>query len=147
MVALSEVTASNQRVAASFPDGLVAVFVGATSGVGEYTVKAFAKYVPSPRVYIVGRSRDAADQIINECLESNPRGAFEFIQADVSLLKNVDDVCQKIKSKETAINLLFESQGSMAFTKGRSSTNSIWPDHSIDDLHKSSHVRGSAAGF
>lgn len=127
MVALSEVVASNQRIAAAFPDGLVAVFVGATSGVGAYTVKAFAKYVRSPRVYIVGRSQDAGSRIVNECQEISPHGTFEFIRADVSLIKNVDDVCRIIKNKEETINLLFESQGSMAFSKSKASTTSIWP--------------------
>jgi len=118
MVSLSEVIASNGRVAKSLPSGLVAVFVGGTSGVGEYTVKAFARYATKPRVYIIGRSQDAATRIIRECQKANPDGTFEFIKADVSLIKTVDDVCGQIKSKETAINILFESQGSMAFSKG-----------------------------
>ncbi|XXH02618.1 hypothetical protein Hte_008997 [Hypoxylon texense] len=118
MVALSEVTASNERVATTFPTGLVAVFVGGTSGVGEYTVKTLAKYASKPRVYIVGRSREAADRIIGECKQlSGGGGTFEFIQADVSLLKSVDDVCRQIRSKETEINILFESQGSMGFAQ------------------------------
>ncbi|KAI2622708.1 putative short-chain dehydrogenases/reductase [Hypomontagnella submonticulosa] len=117
MVSLSQVIASNQRIASTFPPGLVAVFVGGTSGVGEYTVKAFAKYVSKPKVYIVGRSQEAADRIVGECKKLNPGGTFEFIKADVSLLKGVDDVCRQLKSKETAINLLFESQGGMGFAK------------------------------
>ncbi|EXJ81055.1 hypothetical protein A1O3_07343 [Capronia epimyces CBS 606.96] len=116
-VALSDVVASNQRIDSTFPHGLVAVFVGATSGIGEYTLKALAKYATKPRAYIVGRSQDAADRIIRECKQSNPSGTFEFIKADVSVLKTVDDVCRQIKSKETAINILFESQGTMAFDK------------------------------
>ncbi|KAK9388462.1 hypothetical protein V1515DRAFT_596924 [Lipomyces mesembrius] len=44
MVALNEVIASNERVASTFPPGLVALFVGGTSGVSEYTVKAFSRY-------------------------------------------------------------------------------------------------------
>lgn len=120
MVALSTVTASNERIASTFPPGLVAVFVGGTSGVGEYTVKTFAKYTVKPKVYIIGRSQEAADRIVNECKELNPGGAFEFIKADISLLKNVDDVCRQISSKETKINILFESQGSMGFAKSMS---------------------------
>ena len=117
MVALSEIIASNERLSSTFPDGLVAVFVGGTNGVGEYTLKAFAKYATKPRVYIVGRSQEAADRIIEECKQLNPSGKFEFMKSDISLLKNVDDVCRQIKSKETAINILFESQGTMAFDK------------------------------
>lgn len=115
MVSLPEVIASNERIASTLPEGLVAVFVGGTSGVGEYTLKAFAKYAVKPRVYTVGRSQEAADRIFEECKQLNPGGKFEFIKADVSILKNIDLVCREIKSKETKINILFESQGSMAF--------------------------------
>jgi short-subunit dehydrogenase len=122
MVALLEVIKSNERIAKTFPDGLVAVFIGATNGVGEYTVKAFARYTASPRVYIVGRAQEAADRIIAECQQLNSGGKFEFIQADISLLKNIDAVCRKIKNKETAINILFQSQGNMAFNKSKSTS-------------------------
>jgi short-subunit dehydrogenase len=120
MVVLTKVIESNKRIASTFPDGLVAVFVGGTSGVGEYTLLKFAKYVPKPRIYIVGRSQEAPDRIIKECKRLNPDGKFEFIKSDISLLVNVDDVCRQIKSKETAINILFESQGTMSFKSSTS---------------------------
>ncbi|KAI0536702.1 putative short-chain dehydrogenases/reductase [Xylaria digitata] len=115
MVTLSDVIASNERIPSALPPGLVAVFVGGTSGVGEYTLKTFARYARAPTVIIVGRSQEAADRILNECRQLRPDGHFEFIRADVSLLRNVDDVCRQIKEKVSAINILFESQGSMAF--------------------------------
>jgi NADP-dependent 3-hydroxy acid dehydrogenase YdfG len=118
MVALSDVITSNELIASTFPDGLVAVFVGGTSGVGEYTIKSLAKYAAKPRVYIVGRSQEAADRIIQECSQLNSKGTFQFIQSDISVMKNVDEVCRQLKRKETVINILFESQGSMADTKG-----------------------------
>ncbi|PVH94465.1 putative short-chain dehydrogenases/reductase [Periconia macrospinosa] len=117
MVALAEVIASNKRVATELPAGLVAVFVGGTSGVGEYTLKSFARYTIKPRVYIVGRSQEAANRILSECQQLNKDGSYEFIPADVSLLKNIDPVCRHIKRKESVINVLFQSQGNMAFTK------------------------------
>ncbi|OJJ42452.1 hypothetical protein ASPZODRAFT_170125 [Penicilliopsis zonata CBS 506.65] len=116
MVSLSQVIASNQRIA-TLPPGLVAVFVGGTSGVGEYTVKAFARYAVSPRVYIVGRSQEAADRIIAECQQTNPAGCFTFLPGDVSLLATVDEVCREIREKESAINLLVETQGTMAYSR------------------------------
>ncbi|KAI0418463.1 putative short-chain dehydrogenases/reductase [Xylaria grammica] len=115
MVALSDIIASNERIASTLPAGLVAVFVGGTSGIGEYTLKTFARYARGPEVIVVGRSQEAADRILGECRQLNPEGHFEFIRADVSLLKNVDDVCRQIKEKVSAVNLLFQSQGSMAF--------------------------------
>ncbi|KAK6380099.1 hypothetical protein LTS17_005287 [Exophiala oligosperma] len=116
MVDLNEVIESNKHIAASFPTGLVAVFVGGTSGVGEYTVKKFASRVTNSRVYIVGRSQEAAERILDECGKLGPSSKYEFIKADVSLMKVVDQVCTQIKSKESAVNILFQTQGSMAFT-------------------------------
>ncbi|KAI1132834.1 putative short-chain dehydrogenases/reductase [Nemania abortiva] len=115
MVSLSDVIASNERIPSTLPPGLVAVFIGGTSGVGEYTLKAFTRYARAPKVIIVGRSQEAADRILAECRQLSPDGHFEFIRADVSLLKNVDDVCRQIYEKVSVINVLFESQGSMAF--------------------------------
>jgi NAD(P)-dependent dehydrogenase (short-subunit alcohol dehydrogenase family) len=86
MVALSEITASNERIASTYSDGLVAVFFGGTSGVGEYTVMTLAQYAPNLRVYIVGRSQESADRILEECQKLSRHGKFEFIKADVSLM-------------------------------------------------------------
>lgn len=115
MILLNEAIASNKQITSVLPHGLVAVFVGGTSGVGEYTLKAFARYAAKPRVYIIGRSQESASRIVNECKELNRDGMFEFIKADVSLLKSVDDVCRQIRSKEKRINILFQTQGTMAF--------------------------------
>ncbi|KAJ5825589.1 Short-chain dehydrogenase/reductase SDR [Penicillium riverlandense] len=107
MVSLPEVQASNAQIATSLPPGLVAVFVGATSGIGETALKEFARNARQPRVYFVGRSQDAGNRITAECRQLNPEGEFIFIKADCSLIKAVDEVCREIKDKENAINLLF----------------------------------------
>ncbi|KAI1372718.1 putative short-chain dehydrogenases/reductase [Hypoxylon crocopeplum] len=117
MVTLSTVQASNSSIATSLPDGIVGVFVGATSGIGEHALKAFVQQVKNPKIYFVGRSQEAADRIIPECKQLNPSGQYIFIKADVSLLKNVDDVCQQILAKEESINLLFQTQGTMLMDK------------------------------
>lgn len=113
MVALDTIRASNNRIKTSLPAGLVAVFVGATNGVGETTVKEFAKHATAPSVYIIGRSQEAGDRIAAECRESNPEGTFNFVQTDASLMRNVDAVSAEITRKETAINLLFLTIGTL----------------------------------
>ncbi|KAF2229514.1 hypothetical protein EV356DRAFT_455682 [Viridothelium virens] len=113
MVVLEAIRASNKRIATTFPQGLVAVFVGATNGVGEATVLQFAKYVPSPRAYLIGRSQEAGIRIVNECKALNPEGEFTFISKDTSLMRNVDEVCEDLKRQETSINLLFLTIGTM----------------------------------
>ncbi|KAJ5675076.1 Short-chain dehydrogenase/reductase SDR [Penicillium maclennaniae] len=103
--------ASNAQIAATLPPGLVAVFVGATNGIGEYPLKESSRHAQKLRVYFVGRSQGAGDHIAKECQELSPRGEFIFIKADVSLLKTVDEVCREIYSKEKTINLLFLTCG------------------------------------
>lgn len=47
-----------------------------------------------------------------------PETQMSFIKKDLTLLKNVDEVCDEIKSKETKLNLLCMTQGIMSL-KGR----------------------------
>ncbi|GAP82450.1 putative short-chain dehydrogenase reductase SDR [Rosellinia necatrix] len=111
MVSISSIRSSNSLVSTTLPPGLVALFVGATSGIGEATLKQFAQHATQPRVYFVGRSQEAADRITAECQALNPGGQYVFRKADVSLIKVVDEVCEEIKAREQAINLLFLSCG------------------------------------
>ncbi|KAI0421198.1 NAD(P)-binding protein [Xylaria grammica] len=111
MVSLSSVISSNSRVSSTLPIGLVAVFVGATSGIGEATLKKFAEYADNPRAYFIGRSQQAADRIVAECKALNPRGQYIFRKADVSLIRVVDEICENLKAEEKHINILFLSCG------------------------------------
>ncbi|KAE8165479.1 hypothetical protein BDV40DRAFT_309236 [Aspergillus tamarii] len=101
-----------------FGPGLVGVFVGGTSGIGESTAREFVRYATSPRVYLIGRSQESARRIQSEFQELNPSSDVRFIKADVSQLRSVDDVCQQIKAQESKINLLFLSVGIFHF-RGR----------------------------
>ncbi|RDW72850.1 hypothetical protein BP6252_06757 [Coleophoma cylindrospora] len=110
MVSLSIIRSSNSHISALAP-GLVAIFVGATSGIGEITLKKFAEYAQQPRIYFIGRSQDAADRITAECKVTNPAGEYIFLRRDVSLINSVDEVCDEIMAKEKVVNLLFLSVG------------------------------------
>jgi len=48
----------------------------------------------------------AATRIIEECRQLNADSKFEFIQADVSLLENVDRVCRQIKDQAAALTTI-----------------------------------------
>lgn len=117
MVSLNQVQASNAQIQQTYPEGLVAVFAGATAGIGETSLREFARHASKPRIYIVGRSQQACDRLDHELKTINPTGTYVFIRSDVSLLRNVDQVCRDIRSKETAINVLFMSQGTLNITK------------------------------
>ncbi|KAI4202997.1 MAG: hypothetical protein LQ350_002214 [Teloschistes chrysophthalmus] len=113
MVILSEVQSSNARIASTLPAGLVAVFVGGTSGIGETALKQFVKHARQPRIYYIGRSQEAADRIATACKHLNPDGEYNLIKADTSLIRNVDPVCQEIRSKEKAVNVLCLTTGTL----------------------------------
>ncbi|GLI78064.1 hypothetical protein PoHVEF18_006363 [Penicillium ochrochloron] len=113
MVALSVVQSSNAAISKELPPGLVGVFVGATSGIGKATLLQLAKYARQPRLYFVGRSQSAADEILPQLNQINADGRYEFIKADASLLSVVDEVCRSIRQKETKIDILFQSQGTL----------------------------------
>ncbi|KAF2030371.1 NAD(P)-binding protein [Setomelanomma holmii] len=120
MVALENVRASNAALK-SLPSGLVAVFVGGTSGIGLYTARELVRNTISPHVYLIGRNQTEATKIISELKTINPSSEVSFIQKDVSLLKNVDEACKEIKSKEKQVNLLFMTCGYFVMT-GRNET-------------------------
>jgi short chain dehydrogenase len=117
MVSLTTIQTSNTLISSTLPSHLVAIFVGATSGIGAITLKKFSQYTVEPRIYIIGRSQTAASSIITELKTLNPGGSYTFIQADVSLIRIVDSVCAQIKEKEKSINLLFMSQGVASFDR------------------------------
>ena len=111
MVAINVVNQSNTLIPTALPPGLVAVFAGATSGIGEATLKLFAKLAVKPRAYILGRSQSAAERVIAECRTLNPDGEFIFLQKELDLLRKANEVIDEIKKREEKINILFLSAG------------------------------------
>ncbi|KAI9819670.1 MAG: hypothetical protein M1832_003904 [Thelocarpon impressellum] len=115
MVNLKHIRESNAGLRDAGKSGAVAVFVGATSGIGESTLKSFAEYADRPTLYLVGRSEAAASRILAEVGRLNPQSSSSFIAADVSLLKGVDAVCDEIRRKEGRLDLLVMSAGYLSF--------------------------------
>ncbi|RMZ33981.1 hypothetical protein D0859_01857 [Hortaea werneckii] len=102
-------------------DGLVCVFVGGTGGIGESTARELFIRATRPRAVIVGRSEQKATQLIEDLKEINPEGEAYFLQKDVSLLRNVDELCDELKRREPKINCLFVTAGYMTL-RGRNET-------------------------
>lgn len=110
MVNLKIVRASNHSLQ-DLPPGLVAVFAGATDGIGLGTLRALARNANAPRAYIIGRSHDKAAHIIDKLKTINPAGSFIFVEGQVSLIHDVDRICEEIKKVETHIDILCMSPG------------------------------------
>nr|OQO18867.1 hypothetical protein B0A51_14533 [Rachicladosporium sp. CCFEE 5018]OQO25552.1 hypothetical protein B0A51_06871 [Rachicladosporium sp. CCFEE 5018] len=119
MVNLEAVRASNAQ--GELIRDFVGVYVGATGGIGEATLKEVFQRTVRPRAYIIGRSKDKADEIISKLSEINPSGQCFFIARDVSRLENVDTVCAELREKEPKINALFLTAGYMTLS-GRTET-------------------------
>ncbi|KAF2821449.1 hydrogenase/reductase-like protein [Ophiobolus disseminans] len=117
MVALSDVLASNAQIQSNLPKGLIAIFAGATSGIGEVTLKTFVRYAVEPRIYIIARNQTAAERVIAECRQINAKGQYEFIYADLMLIKETDRACEQIKRKEKLVNLVVLSAGQFIFDR------------------------------
>lgn len=114
MVSLSEVKSGNASLK-NRHETLTAVFAGATRGIGLGTLIAFAKHIPKPKAIIIGRSRSHFNPELENLKSINPNGEYTFIEADVSLIKNIDAVCGQIKQQVSSVDLLFVSQGYLNF--------------------------------
>jgi NAD(P)-dependent dehydrogenase (short-subunit alcohol dehydrogenase family) len=99
----------------------VAVFVGGTSGIGEHTAYAFAKYTPYPRIHIVGRNADAGNRIVTKLQTINPNTHATFHRHDMTLISEADAFSQKVLEQEKKVNLLFLSTGFLTLS-GRTET-------------------------
>lgn len=104
-------------------EGPVGVFVGGTSGVGEYTAYNFAKYTHDPTIYIVGRSETAGQAVLDKLKEINPsdKAQYYFKKHDVTLIRDCDELCKALNASEKKVNLLFLSAGFLT-TAGRTET-------------------------
>ncbi|KAI1119921.1 hypothetical protein F5Y10DRAFT_145869 [Nemania abortiva] len=113
MVSLQAIRESNARIPTSLPSGLVAVFVGATSGIGEAALRSVAQRAPRPRIYFIGRREAEGKHVQDELRKLNPDGEYHYLKYDVTLLRNVDEACRYIKDREQTINLLFLTCGTL----------------------------------
>ena len=122
MVAFEVVKQSNAQLS-KLPRGLVAVFVGATSGIGLESLQYFAQHTTAPRIYSVSRPQKATEHkgILDSLRQLNPSGSYNLIEADVSLISDADKIAKAVAEKETKVDLLYMSPGFMPF-EGRFNT-------------------------
>ncbi|KAF9460993.1 hypothetical protein BDZ94DRAFT_1264641 [Collybia nuda] len=119
---LAAVHASNSGFTPSYTP--VAVFVGGTSGIGQGVAEAFARHTHgNAHIIIVGRNHAAAQSII----ERFPKPAVttgithEFIECDVTRMRNVQAVTREILTRVPKVNFLVMTPG-IATLKGRDET-------------------------
>jgi NAD(P)-dependent dehydrogenase (short-subunit alcohol dehydrogenase family) len=113
MVKFTTITKSNARFANNNSQnaGLVCVFAGATSGIGAGTIERMAVMVQSATFYVLGRSitRFASQRAKLESLNSNLK--LVFLEAEISLISDIDAASKKIVDVESKVDYLYMSQG------------------------------------
>ncbi|KAG8951957.1 hypothetical protein FRC04_005290 [Tulasnella sp. 424] len=122
---LAEVKDANASAAWSYRP--TAVFVGGTSGIGEATARAFATATKGrAQIIIVGRSRPRAEAIFAS-FPKTTESQYDFVECDVSDMKNIVDAAKEIQSKVTSgsVNYLVLSQGIWLFVEPKQSLNGI----------------------
>lgn len=124
MVSIEEVRLSNASLATSpQASGLVAVFVGASSGIGQSALEHFAKAAPASRIYSTAREKSTAShrQFLDTLEQTNPSISCTLLQADAALVGDIDRAMEEVLKKESKVDLLFMSAGCFAF-EGRVNT-------------------------
>lgn len=114
MVALDTVRAANAALVRNRDWPFVAVFAGATNGIGQYALEALVKTEAEAyssgeskglRIYIIGRNQSKAQTIISKCQAISSHGNFTFVKAaNLGILQDVDTACETITGLETQLS-------------------------------------------
>jgi NAD(P)-dependent dehydrogenase (short-subunit alcohol dehydrogenase family) len=118
MVRYDEIQKSNREFGeTSRATPFVAVFVGGTSGIGKSTIRALVSTNVSLKIYLIGRKSAETHTMsfIQELQTINSNANIVWIEGEVSLLTETKRICQRIRSNESRIDLLFLSTGYAPF--------------------------------
>eukprot|EP00760_Papus_ankaliazontas_P015747 PhM_4_TR16702/c0_g1_i1/m.57999 len=93
--------------------------LGATAGIGEAVAMRLAR--GGANVTIVGRNITAGNKIVGEMRALNPSGEYNFVQADLMLLKCCKKVCSDYVASHDRLDLVVFTQ-TKATLQGRTLT-------------------------
>ncbi|KAJ7473776.1 NAD(P)-binding protein [Mycena galericulata] len=121
MPSLSTVRAFNAGFAPSYTP--VAIFVGGTSGIGQGMAEAFARHTKgNANIVLVGRNRAAAETILASLPKPTAPGVkHEFVECDISLMKNVRRTAGELLTRFPKVNFLVLTAGVLTLD-GRNET-------------------------
>lgn len=133
MISYKDILASNALINdATGPR--VAVFIGGTSGIGKFTVKALVATGAKVKIYLVGRksSEERMQVFIQELHAINPKAEVIWTEGEISLLAETKRVCEIIKSKESSVDLLFLTAGYAPFGPRSETTEGLEISQSLE---------------
>lgn len=109
-VTITEVKSSNSQITTEIAPK-IAVFVGATSGIGKAALSRLLAQQTAIKVYLIGRNAAKNQALIAQLRETNSKANIIFLEGEVSLLAEVKRICGEIKAKESSIDALYLSTG------------------------------------
>lgn len=108
MASLATLRASNAQLSASsLPQ--VAVFVGATAGIGRATLTQYVNKGYPLKAYIVGRNEEEFKPVMSELHASNMAAELIFLEGQISLLAETKRLTDEILRREKHVDMLFLS--------------------------------------
>ena len=115
MTSLPTVRTSNAQLSGiTLPQ--VAVFVGATAGIGRATLIQYVNKGYPLKAYVVGRSEEEFKPVLRELRASNKAAELIFLEGQISLLAETKRLTDVILRREKHIDMLFLSAGFLPFT-------------------------------
>lgn len=94
----------------------VAVFVGATAGIGHATLTQYVNMGYPLRAYVVGRNEENFKSVLSKLRESNKAAELIFLEGQISLLAETKRLTDEILRREKHVDMLFLSAGFLPFT-------------------------------
>ncbi|CAI9633271.1 hypothetical protein GT037_009670 [Alternaria burnsii] len=133
MVHISQIKENNAQIdEKSAPR--VAVFVGGTSGIGKLTLNAMTRLGTHFKAYVIGRqeSEAAFKPFIEELHLANTNASIIWVEGQISLLSEVQRICDYIKKFESSIDLLFMTAGYVNFSGRRNTSEGLEISHALE---------------
>lgn len=115
MVGATEIAENNVAYTNEQHTGLVCVFAGATAGIGRATLERLATMVHSSTFYILGRNKQRHAAWLDHLRATSSNSKFIYVEAQASLISDIDEACDQILSAEERVDILCMSPGGMPF--------------------------------
>ena len=90
----------------------VALVTGASAGLGKKTSLELAR--KGAHVFMVGRSLEKTQRVVEEIQKETGNQKVEFLQADLMSLKSVDEAAQQFLKRSLPLHILVNNAGIMA---------------------------------